>query len=143
MRPRWRVRTLLIATAVVAAALGFGGWGKDVRRRARDFGRRAALHAAEGQAAREAERQALAELHAGEQTVAHLRRLREREEFSCSDDFFEQWASSLAEMRQRATDYAERSAYHARWRRLYEDASWKPWASVPPEPPGEPTGGCW
>jgi hypothetical protein len=113
--PRFRLRTLLIAVAVIAAALAVGA--ERTRRRWVHLREEAALHA-------EAERlwlQRAIDIESGRPTTDDVSNCR--------------WEDTPANRFREGQHYRENAAHHARLKRSFERAAARPWLPVATAPP--------
>jgi hypothetical protein len=108
---RFRLRTLLLAVAMIAIVLGVGA----AQRRRALYQQQAAYHAAQ-------EARFVAISRSAARQTALLRRVRSATDSALA---FNVWQAERAR---------QRAQYHSRIRRKYEDAASHPWILVTPDP---------
>ena len=143
-RARFRLRTLLVAVAVVGILLGGLVWTERMRRRAASFRARAVWHHQHEQlslrmAARMRQRAARSERF----RLEYARRAAIEEEpsrFAALDlHSYTRAARSWAEWKSQAIEWVGKCSrladYQGRLRQRYQRAATRPWLPVPPDPP--------
>jgi hypothetical protein len=121
--PRFRLRTLLIAVAVAAVAIG----GEVMRRRWSICRGGAAFHAQEEKSWIELAETAT---RTAKFTESAARYWRDRG----NTEWAEEWGRDAARDAKHAADLKGIAASHGRMRRMFERAALRPWAALPREP---------